>query len=282
MGVHSGPARTNMSGGYHGGATGEAELAQAIAEIAREDPVAAASLLGIQGVQDDALLRASRSSATPTMSLSDVVAASEEFDIDVTFTIGVVGNAGAGKSSLLRRFARGSFSEEQQRTIVVEFVEKRLVLNGDQEATFHIWDAPGDDEPRTVVQNSCKKVKACLVVFATNDRSSFDAVPNWMAALRDISGADTVLALAQTKSDLFESSESCVSDQEARSLALEFGVELFVSSACDGTGTREAFEFLGKELLTRELAAEDRFRAGEARGGVQWGDSIPENEVAWA
>ena len=49
-----------------------------------------------------------------------------EEDIDPSIKVVVVGNGGVGKSSLIERFGKGSFSKTYKKTIGVDFMEKRI------------------------------------------------------------------------------------------------------------------------------------------------------------
>ena len=132
-------------------------------------------------------------------------------------------------------------------TLVPSFMEKRHhCLNNDM--TFHLWDTPGgglqklvlstrpsrlnrehsrsfsccwlsgEDDPRRLAESCCKRAKACVVAYSSQDRQSFEAAELWVVMLRELCGPALLLALAHCKSDLAQS-ESSVTMAMAESLA---------------------------------------------------------------
>lgn len=53
----------------------------------------------------------------------------------------MVGNGGVGKTSMIRRFCKGMFTDEYKKTIGVDFLEKSLYVEAlGQEVRFMLWD----------------------------------------------------------------------------------------------------------------------------------------------
>ena len=52
----------------------------------------------------------------------------EEEDLEIAIKVLVVGNGGVGKSSLIQRYCKGSFTSGYKKTIGVDFLEKSLEL----------------------------------------------------------------------------------------------------------------------------------------------------------
>ncbi|CAE7559409.1 Rab23 [Symbiodinium natans] len=208
-------------------------LAQALAEIAQEDPVGAASLLGLPAAAAGSLASNTHSAITPaTQTVADLITDCDDFDVDVTFNVAVVGSSCAGKSCLLQRFAQGSFNDEYRRTLVTSFIEKRHCLAGG-DITFHLWDTPGGDDPRALAESCCKRSKACIVAYSAEDRQSFEAAELWVVMLRELCPG-LLLALAHCKSDRPEFCDS-VTLAMAKSLAAKLEIRMFSTSACGST-----------------------------------------------
>ncbi len=65
----------------------------------------------------------------------------QEEDFDKELKVLVVGNGGVGKTSMIRRFCKGIFTDEYKKTIGVDFLEKSLYVDGlGQEVRFMLWD----------------------------------------------------------------------------------------------------------------------------------------------
>ena len=48
----------------------------------------------------------------------------ESEDVEITMKVIVVGNGLVGKSSLIRQYGQGSFTDEYKKTIGVDFIER--------------------------------------------------------------------------------------------------------------------------------------------------------------
>lgn len=51
-----------------------------------------------------------------------------EEDLEVAIKVVVVGNGAVGKSSLIQRYCKGSFTKDYKKTIGVDFLERQLKL----------------------------------------------------------------------------------------------------------------------------------------------------------
>jgi Ras-related protein Rab-23 len=64
-----------------------------------------------------------------------------EEDFDRELKVLVVGNGGVGKTSMIRRFAKGIYTDEYKKTIGVDFLEKALFVDAlQEEVRFMLWD----------------------------------------------------------------------------------------------------------------------------------------------
>merc|ERR1719433_776885 len=102
------------------------------------------------------------------------------------------------------------------KTIGVDFLEKKVYLSSvGEELTLLLWDTAGQDEFEAITRSYYKGAGACLFVFATDDRKSFEQVNSWHAKVKAECG-DIVFALVKNKTDL---SPSPMEDGEVDALA---------------------------------------------------------------
>ncbi len=70
-----------------------------------------------------------------------------EQDVDVSLKVIVVGNGQVGKTSMITRFAKGIFTNEYKKTLAVDFLERKMVVEpAGEEVTFLLWDTAGQEE----------------------------------------------------------------------------------------------------------------------------------------
>lgn len=69
----------------------------------------------------------------------------QEEDFERELKVLVVGNGGVGKTSMIRRFCKGMFTDEYKKTIGVDFLEKSLFVDAlSEEVRFMLWDTGKD------------------------------------------------------------------------------------------------------------------------------------------
>ena len=58
----------------------------------------------------------------------------------------IVGNGAVGKSSMIQRYCRGTFTKSYKKTIGVDFLEKVVVADNGQQVRLMLWDTAGQEE----------------------------------------------------------------------------------------------------------------------------------------
>ena len=81
-------------------------------------------------------------------------------------------------------------------------MEKTIELDEFGEAVkLMIWDTAGQEEFDSLTSRYYKGAGAAVLVFSTEDRASFDALPSWKRKVEDECGV-IAMALVQNKIDL--------------------------------------------------------------------------------
>ena len=63
----------------------------------------------------------------------------------ILFQVVIVGNGAVGKSSMIQRYCRGTFTKSYKKTIGVDFLEKQLRIHG-EDVRLMLWDTAGQEE----------------------------------------------------------------------------------------------------------------------------------------
>lgn len=146
------------------------------------------------------------------------------------FKIVVVGHAGAGKTALVQRFTSDTFSTKTRRTIAGSFSAKTLRIPRCVYVRFQVWDISLQSRYAKAIQGYCESAHAVVIVFALNDRESFDRVPEIMSSLDDAQlDANHMRILVGNKSDLED--EHVITATEAMELAQKYGCTYAETSA---------------------------------------------------
>ncbi|XP_022199513.2 ras and EF-hand domain-containing protein [Nilaparvata lugens] len=95
------------------------------------------------------------------------------------FKILVIGELGAGKTSIIKRYVHEFFSQNYRATIGVDFALK--VLNWDQNTVvrLQLWDIAGQERFGNMTRVYYKEAVGALIVFDVTRAATFDAVLKW-------------------------------------------------------------------------------------------------------
>mmetsp|Transcript_81257 Transcript_81257/g.252187 ORF Transcript_81257/g.252187 Transcript_81257/m.252187 type:complete len:218 (-) Transcript_81257:16-669(-) len=169
-------------------------------------------------------------------------------DHDHLFKLVLIGDSGAGKSSLLLRFADDTFTESYITTIGVDFRFKTIAI-GKKSVKLQIWDTAGQERFRTITSAYYRGADAIVLVYDVTDRESFQHVDDWLADINRYVNQSTVKVLVGNKTDL--EGERQVTTDEARKKAESLGLALLEASAKDSTNVEAAFQMISSELIAR-------------------------------
>ncbi len=133
----------------------------------------------------------------------------------------VLGDPTVGKTSLVHRYAVGSFSQTTQSTIGCSFVPHTATLPDGAKLKLAIWDTAGQEKYRSFTRQYFRGARAALVIFDITSEASFDGARRWLLDLkRELPPSPaTVVVLVGSKLD--RSGERQVSPDAARALAAE-------------------------------------------------------------
>ncbi|MBA0865978.1 hypothetical protein Goshw_016809, partial [Gossypium schwendimanii] len=135
----------------------------------------------------------------------------------------LLGDVGAGKSSLVLRFVKGQFVEFQESTIGAAFFSQTLAVN-DATVKFEIWDTAGQERYHSLAPMYYRGAAAAIIVYdITNQRcgmtygvrkicngihrilqASFERAKKWVQELQAQGNPGMVMALAGNKVDLLD------------------------------------------------------------------------------
>ncbi|XP_065007069.1 ras-related protein RHN1-like isoform X3 [Musa acuminata AAA Group] len=121
----------------------------------------------------------------------------------------LLGDMGAGKSSLVLRFVKGQFLEFQESTIGAAFFSQMLAV-GDATVKFEIWDTAGQERYHSLAPMYYRGAAAAIIVYDISSSESFERAKKWVQELQKQANRDATIlgnpnmvrALAGNKCDL--------------------------------------------------------------------------------
>eukprot|EP01017_Pseudomicrothorax_dubius_P031119 TRINITY_DN3942_c0_g2_i1.p1 TRINITY_DN3942_c0_g2~~TRINITY_DN3942_c0_g2_i1.p1 ORF type:complete len:204 (-),score=54.49 TRINITY_DN3942_c0_g2_i1:54-665(-) len=157
---------------------------------------------------------------------------------DFLFKVALVGCSTVGKSSILRRLNHQEFIPSSEPTLGVNFGIRTFEVDGSV-VKLQIWDIGAKKEFRPVVKTYYNGAQAVFFVFDTTDRSSFEAIDEWIREVETVNKANIVKVLIGNKCDLLDM--RMISCDEAEAYALDRGMNYSEVSALHNFNIEEVF-----------------------------------------
>jgi small GTP-binding protein len=161
------------------------------------------------------------------------------------FKITVLGDPRVGKTSLIKKYTKGTFKKDYIKTLGAQFSKYEETINGDQ-CNLFFWDIAGQDSWQFMHETFYRGSKAAIIVFSHTDDESFKHIDNWHDELIDICG-DIPVVLFGNKLDLVN--EDKLNEVKVEKLVEERGfLDYIKTSAKTGTGVYKGFQKIIKNL----------------------------------
>lgn len=172
----------------------------------------------------------------------------------------VVFGAGAvGKSALTIQFVQGYFITDYDPTI--EDAYKRVLNVDGDNVQLDILDTAGQDDFAPMRTSYMRQGKGFIIVYAIDDRASFEEVEVFHRDLTRVKGANNVpVVICGNKCDLED--KRVVTKAEGEELANKLNATFFETSALANINIENAFSALVKKI--RENNVSTNSPAGES------------------
>lgn len=175
------------------------------------------------------------------------------------FKIVLLGEGRVGKTSILLRYIRGEYSDNQISTLQASYLDKKITVSG-ANVQLSVWDTAGQERFHALGPIYYRDANGALLVYDITDAESFVKVKKWVKELRKIVGNDIAIAIAGNKIDLEKNRH--VNKQEALDYAKSVGAAHFDTSAKSNKGLDEVFIDLSTKLLSK-----NKSKGGATGGG---------------
>ena len=164
----------------------------------------------------------------------------------------VVGDTDVGKTSLVLRYANGTFDEGSTPTIGAACVEKKVSFDG-KEYFLSMWDTAGQETYRNLVPMYFRNAQLAFIVIDVTNPLSANNVDYWINSIYENCMPNTPVILVANKIDVPERKIDHMSVSE---VADQNKVPFVETSAKTGFGITKLFE-LAFSLLVGNTVVND-------------------------
>jgi len=119
------------------------------------------------------------------------------------------------------------------------------VIDGRQ-IKLQIWDTAGQERFRTITQAYYRSTQGIIVVYDTNNPTSFTNARHWLEQINQSTGPNIQKALVGNKSDLVR----MVQTSEGQALADEYRIPFLECSAKEGENIEQVFMDMGRSIYS--------------------------------
>ena len=186
-----------------------------------------------------------------------------------------VGDASAGKTSIINRIIDNPFNDIYEVSIGIDFMSKNIKFRG-QTIKIQIWDSAGQEKYKGLIPSYVRNSSIVFIVYDVSNRSSFDNIKMWIDFVKNIE--KTTMVLCGNKIDL----DREVNTNEGEEIAKKEGIIFFECSAKTNENIKNmffssiallpsfgAYDNSEKENLAKELLEENGELSEDGGGGNQ-------------
>jgi Ras-related protein Rab-1A len=190
---------------------------------------------------------------------------------DYIFKVLIIGDASVGKTCLLHRYARGTFSESYLSTIGVDFVLKQVEVDECPRSTeeagktgngrkakvkLQVWDTAGQERFKNITLAYYRGATGIILMYDRSNRKSFENLKMWLGEIQRYTFDSIPVVLVANKCDLTSFVDDQVADEEGAAFAQQQSLQFFVTSNKLSRNIIPVFDSLTCSMIKRQLAGQ--------------------------
>jgi len=156
------------------------------------------------------------------------------------------GNSSIGKTTLCNRYISGTFTNQSQITIGVDYQYKRFDAKGKQ-VKLHIFDTGGQEKYKAITTSYYRGADGVFLCFSLNDMKSFVDMYEHLCLIKNHVGPNAhVLLVGTIKDDI---SRRIVDEQKIKEFAEKHSLEYIEVSSLTGENVDKCFGIMHEKVL---------------------------------
>ena len=170
----------------------------------------------------------------------------------------IIGDSTVGKTSILSRFANGTFNANYLATVGLDNFTKDETID-DKNVRIKIWDTAGQERYKALTKGFFRNAEGIMIVYDVTNQETYESLKYWIQSIKTHIGDDLAhipIVIIGNKIDIFNRE---VTKEEGEKFAKQENLEYFETSAKNGKGIDECIRFLIKKVLNISNNQEEKF-----------------------
>ena len=160
-----------------------------------------------------------------------------------------IGDAGVGKTSLIKRYVLDVFDDRYIATIGTKVTKKIVDVDGQTKVMMLVWDIMGQKGFRELLREAYFfGAHGAIAVCDLTNKETLEELRYWIKALTDVAG-DVPIVFAGNKVDL--ENDRVIKEQDLQELASKYKGKAYLTSAKTGQSVEEVFKTLAAAMAEK-------------------------------
>ena len=178
------------------------------------------------------------------------------------FKILFLGSIGVGKTSIINRYIKDIFINDQKSTIGIDYKTKNVIYNS-KKIKLKIFDTSGQERFRTLTKNYYQNAHGIILVFDLKRVETFDELTYWMDEINKNCDKDKIgMILIGNKKD-GDLNEIKIKNEQINQIAKLYNFSYIETSAVTNQNIKECFDLMVKILYEKNIINKTKNNNGE-------------------
>ena len=168
----------------------------------------------------------------------------------------IIGDSTVGKTSILSRFANGTFNSNYLATVGLDNFTKDEIIDN-KTVRIKIWDTAGQERYKALTKGFFRNAQGIMIVYDVTNAETFENLTIWIKSINEHMGTDTEKIPSIVIGNKVDSEEREVKFEEAELFAKKYNYPYFETSAKTGENIDQTIRFLVKEVINKNSGNND-------------------------
>ena len=166
-------------------------------------------------------------------------------DNELRYNITLLGESKVGKTSIISVLKGFQFEDVTLLTMGIDNFTQDAEING-KKCIFKIFDTAGQERYKSISTSIIKQSDGFLLVYAIDDKDSFDKINEWIQAIEDeVNLSNKAIYIVGNKIDI---ENRKITYEQGKKLSDDKNVDYFETSAKTGKGIKEVFQQIYEKI----------------------------------